>query len=160
MESTMYTVNGREFELKHFGVKGMKWGRRKAKTDYTAQARTARESAAEWDEMAKYAEQRGKTKKAAKYRANAAKDRADASAYERQATPKTSGAPRPSNPKKTRSAGKKSVAKTMKKVGQSTIKGAAKTASYGAQVLARMMQNNVVYGTTGAMFDSMYDRRR
>lgn len=159
MESTIYTVDGKEFELQHYGVKGMKWGRRKARPDYAGQARTARESAAEWDEMAKYAEQRGKTKKAAKYRANAAKDRADASVYERQAGPKKSGASKPSNPKKTRSTGKKSVAKTMKKVGQSTIKGAAKTAGYGAQVLARMMQNNVVYGTTGAMFDSMYDRR-
>lgn len=26
-----YTVNGVEFELKHYGVKGMKWGRRKAR---------------------------------------------------------------------------------------------------------------------------------
>ena len=29
MESTIYTVNGRDFELKHYGVKGMKWGVRK-----------------------------------------------------------------------------------------------------------------------------------
>lgn len=31
MESTTYTVNGMEFELQHHGVKGMKWGRRKAR---------------------------------------------------------------------------------------------------------------------------------
>ena len=31
MESTIYTVNDIEFELRHFGVKGMKWGRRKAR---------------------------------------------------------------------------------------------------------------------------------
>lgn len=31
MEHTVYTVNGREFELKHYGVKGMKWGKRKAR---------------------------------------------------------------------------------------------------------------------------------
>lgn len=29
MESTIYTVAGKEFELQHYGVKGMKWGRRK-----------------------------------------------------------------------------------------------------------------------------------
>lgn len=29
MESTIYTVNGKEFELQHHGVKGMKWGVRK-----------------------------------------------------------------------------------------------------------------------------------
>lgn len=31
MESDTYTVNGREFELQHHGVKGMKWGKRKAR---------------------------------------------------------------------------------------------------------------------------------
>jgi hypothetical protein len=35
MESTIYTVNGKEFELTHFGVKGMKWGRRKARSEAT-----------------------------------------------------------------------------------------------------------------------------
>lgn len=34
MESTIYTVNGQEFELKHYGVKGMKWGVRKAQEQY------------------------------------------------------------------------------------------------------------------------------
>lgn len=29
MESNTYTVNGREFELRHHGVKGMKWGVRR-----------------------------------------------------------------------------------------------------------------------------------
>lgn len=29
MESTTYMVAGQEFELKHYGVKGMKWGRRR-----------------------------------------------------------------------------------------------------------------------------------
>lgn len=31
MENTLYTVGGKEFELKHYGVKGMKWGVRKKK---------------------------------------------------------------------------------------------------------------------------------
>lgn len=34
MESTIYTVAGREFELQHYGVKGMKWGVRKAQKEY------------------------------------------------------------------------------------------------------------------------------
>ena len=34
MESTIYTVDGREFELQHYGVKGMKWGVRKARDEY------------------------------------------------------------------------------------------------------------------------------
>lgn len=29
MESTIYTVDGKDFELQHYGVKGMKWGRRR-----------------------------------------------------------------------------------------------------------------------------------
>ena len=31
MKSNTYTVGGKEFELQHYGVKGMKWGRRKAR---------------------------------------------------------------------------------------------------------------------------------
>lgn len=33
MESTIYTVAGKDFELQHHGVKGMKWGRRKARPE-------------------------------------------------------------------------------------------------------------------------------
>ena len=32
MESTIYTVAGKTFELQHYGVKGMKWGVRKSET--------------------------------------------------------------------------------------------------------------------------------
>jgi hypothetical protein len=34
METTMYTVAGKEFPLQHYGVKGMKWGVRKARQEY------------------------------------------------------------------------------------------------------------------------------
>ena len=147
MESNTYTINGKEFELQHYGIKGMKWGKRKPKAYYAEQARTSRESAREWDEMARYAEQKGKTKKAAKYRANAAKDRADAKAYDRQA-----------GPKKKATSGKTSVKKSMKKVGQSTVRTAAKTASIGSQMILRMMQNQVAYTNAGYMVDSIYNR--
>lgn len=33
-ELTIYTVDGKEFELQHYGVKGMKWGVRKARDEY------------------------------------------------------------------------------------------------------------------------------
>lgn len=33
METFTYTVDGKEFELKHYGVKGMKWGKRKARPE-------------------------------------------------------------------------------------------------------------------------------
>ena len=75
-------------ELYHYGVPGMKWGRRKARI-YTRKLRTAKESAKEWDEIGKLktakALSKGKTEKAskieAKYKNYAKKDRADAKRY-------------------------------------------------------------------------------
>ncbi len=49
-------------ELYHHGVKGMKWGQRKAQK-YANKAKLSRESSKEWDTMAKYALEKGKTKK-------------------------------------------------------------------------------------------------
>lgn len=71
-------------ELMHYGVPGMKWGVRRASRLQT-RANTARASAKEWDEMARYASAKGKVKRAAKYSGNAAKDRADAAKYQRKA---------------------------------------------------------------------------
>lgn len=71
-------------ELYHYGVKGMRWGHRKAQK-YESKARLSRESAKEWDEMADYAQSRGKTRRAEKYRQNAKDDRRDASAYDTKA---------------------------------------------------------------------------
>lgn len=71
-------------ELYHYGVKGMRWGVRKAQKQ-SSKARLARSSAKEWDEMAKYADSKGKTKRAEKFRKNAAKDRIDAERYDQKA---------------------------------------------------------------------------
>ncbi len=40
MESTVYTVSGRAFELKHHGVKGMRWGVRNRDTSEHTQPRS------------------------------------------------------------------------------------------------------------------------
>lgn len=86
-------------ELYHYGVKGMRWGHRKAQ-QYESKARTARESAKEWNEIGKHKAAKlmakGKTEKAErvrqKYKLNAQQDLADAKAYERRAKEKKRGA--------------------------------------------------------------------
>ena len=76
MDKTIYIVNGREFELKHYGVKGMKWGKRKARLEARTTRRFARVGkklgAAEY-ERAKGAEAYKKHNDAAKVFDKAAK---------------------------------------------------------------------------------------
>jgi hypothetical protein len=73
--------------LMHYGVKGMKWGVRRASKLQT-KANIARDSAKEWDEKAAYASSKGKAKRAAKFKQNAADDRAAADKYQAKANKK------------------------------------------------------------------------
>ena len=67
MESTTYTVGGTEFELKHHGVKGMKWGRRKARPQATGNGRRGGQADNSPEAVAARKEaRRAKAKKAAK----------------------------------------------------------------------------------------------
>ena len=74
-------------ELYHYGVKGMKWGVKRA-SKYQSKADVARASADEWDEMARRATAKGKLKKAAKYTQAANEDRAYAAKYQDKANRK------------------------------------------------------------------------
>lgn len=79
-------------ELYHYGVPGMKWGRRKAR-GYEAGAKRARESAKEWREIGQHKAQKAMAKGAkgqakaqkilSKYNAKAEADIADAKSRER-----------------------------------------------------------------------------
>lgn len=95
----MSVIENYNNELYHYGVKGMKWGHRKAQK-YESKASTARESAKEWREIgknkaAKY-EAKGKAKKAerikSKYNSKAKQDLADAKNYENKAKVKNAEA--------------------------------------------------------------------
>ena len=82
-----FTSNGnfiREDELYHYGVLGMKLGQHRVRKN-EAKAELSRESAKEWDEMARYAKQRGNMKKAEKYKRYASEDRADSTKYANKA---------------------------------------------------------------------------
>ena len=72
-------------ELYHYGIPGMKWGERKA-YKYANKAKVSRESAKEWEQMAKDAERKGNIKKASKYRQYAKDDLRDADSYDRDAS--------------------------------------------------------------------------
>ena len=68
MESTIYTVDGKTFELQHHGVKGMKWGRRKARPQSTGTGRRGGQAATDsaQSEAARKEARRAKAKRAAK----------------------------------------------------------------------------------------------
>lgn len=71
-------------ELYHFGIPGMRWGHKKS-LQYTNKAKTARASAREWDQMAKYAQEKGKIKKAEQYHKYAKDNRREAYKLDKKA---------------------------------------------------------------------------
>lgn len=68
MESVIYTVDGKTFELQHHGVKGMKWGRRKARPQSTGTGRRGGQATSDstQSEAARKEARRAKAKRAAK----------------------------------------------------------------------------------------------
>ena len=67
MESTTYIINGKEFELQHHGVKGMKWGKRKARPESVGTGRRGTSGTADSSEAQAAAKEarRKKAKRAA-----------------------------------------------------------------------------------------------
>lgn len=70
--------------LMHYGVLGMKWGVRRARKN-REKAVTSSNSAKKWDEKARHAKSRGESKAVAKYRRNAAENRANIKKYQNKA---------------------------------------------------------------------------
>lgn len=70
--------------------------------------------------------------------------------------PSKSSQKRASNNKKTTAKKVSKGSKTAKKILQTGVKATGKTVSIGAQMAVRMIQNQMVYDTTGAIFDSIY----
>ena len=124
-------------DLVHYGIPGMKWGHRRAKK-LISKANTARQSSREWNEMARYAESKGKTNKAAKYRKYAIQDLNDARRYEQMVGGRKKNASKKSTKSKVNS-GKKVAKKVMQKSARASIK----SIGYASQFGARMLQNNI-----------------
>lgn len=165
-------------ELMHYGVPGMKWGRRKSPTAYGGSitksgkykasngvviARSANKRAAAMRRFGVSAGGRmlaaiGSTGLSAKQKDRMKKEQAALKEYYKVGGDKMLKDISANGGAKKTAAKKTAAKKTVSQMAGQTIKTSAKVAGYGAQVVARMMQNNVVIGTTGAMFDSIYDQ--
>lgn len=138
----------RNDELMHYGVLGMKWGQRRARKNYE-KAKVARESAKEWDQIARHKKSKGNAKAAATYKRNAEHDRLDAQKYEAKAKriekyhTKMAGGKKAYNYTKNQSTGK-AIAKSMllgtygahkynqaRAAGDSRLKAGVKGTAYG-----------------------------
>jgi hypothetical protein len=119
-------------ELIHYGVPGMKWGKRGGKTSgIVADKKPSRPS---------YLPRKSESQK---------KYEDDNGVNPNRPNRTLNGAKKKTVTKKTASVGRKKA----KKIAQSGARASAKTVSFGAQMVMRMMQNNIVYGSVGAMFD-------
>lgn len=148
-------VIGPNGELRHYGVKGMRWGHRKA-AKYEAKARTARESAKERKDIGAHKAAKllakGKTDKAnkvkLKYKLKADQDLADAKSYERRAKEKNRGA---DYQKKQAEAGAKRSKGA--KLATNLLAGPFANRTYNSVIAAGGSKNaaRVITGVTGMM---------
>lgn len=163
LESTTYTVNGQEFELQHHGVKGMKWGKRKNSYVTVRQglknARAAGRDAWEKATIESGGKLVGKSKSIVVYKNPVAKMRGKVAARKAYTTAarESMKADKARNAK-TRTKGKTSVDRTLKKVGNNTVSNAARTNQYlsGMRAITSLLNGNVVgaayYGRRSNMY--------
>lgn len=174
-KGTFHSVPEKSDELRHYGVIGMKWGKRRAQR-FADKAKLARDSANEWDEIRKYQvkklRDKGQNAKADKmeayYKEAAAKDRADAKKYESKS--------KEIKAKHERLAGKDTFKRVSNASGGKTVAQALVFGTYGAvkynQARARGasrgkaavegmlfgMGNGATYGILGIAEPRMNDR--
>ena len=135
-------------ELYHYGVPGMKWGKRTVRGHAgPGNYLTKKRQLAGDKKDLEYLNKGGHLSVGLTKKRQAAYDKRDKAALEKRIT-KTEEKIKKKSTKRVNKGRKKT-----NKLLQNSVKASAKTVSYGAQFATRLMQNNMVYGTTGMLFD-------
>jgi len=168
MEYTIYTVDGKEFELKHYGVKGMKWGKRKNVYDINAAYYNKR--AAKLERRANTNRVMGSMQRAASKSSSGLLSKAtaiNANYYEKRAAKLTAKANKNRfvatlNSEASKQKREAATAKALSKVSKKSVKQMAdtKTAFSGKAAVQRMMAktfelNEKVYAKSNPTLASM-----
>ena len=163
-EPTIYIVNGQEFELQHYGVKGMKWGKRKNVYDINA---------AYYNKHAKKLDARANRNRVMASMNKAAADsgsgliskvnRINANYYQKRADKLTARADKNRtmatlNAQASKRKGEAAISRSMKKVGNQKVANAARTNQYlsGMRAAQALLDGNVVGAAAMARKSSMY----